>query len=84
MAAMLAEIKSRLLLPRSEEFEDEEDPRAQLIRRLQEYERFKQAAEDIDDLPRMGRDVFQASANPPDMDEEKPLPEGWNATATPA
>ncbi|MEM0955387.1 MAG: segregation/condensation protein A, partial [Pseudomonadota bacterium] len=45
MAAMLAEIKSRMLLPRSESVEeDEEDPRAQLIRRLQEYERFKKAA----------------------------------------
>ena len=54
MAAMLAEIKSRMLLPRSSEVEeDEEDPRAQLIRRLQEYERFKKAAEDIEELPRI-------------------------------
>jgi len=59
MAAMLAEIKSRMLLPRVRVEEDEgEDPRAQLIRRLQEYERFKQAAEDIDGLPRVERDVF--------------------------
>jgi segregation and condensation protein A len=58
MAAMLAEIKSRMLLPRSEEVEDEEDPRAELVRRLQEYERYKQAAEDIDAMPRMGRDTF--------------------------
>ena len=66
MAAMLAEIKSRMLLPRSSEGEeDEEDPRAQLIRRLQEYERFKQAAEDIDSLPRVGRDLYLASAEPP-------------------
>lgn len=58
MAAMLAEIKSRMLLPRSSEaVEDEEDPRAELIRRLQEYERFKQAAEELDDLPRVGRDL---------------------------
>jgi segregation and condensation protein A len=58
MAAMLAEIKSRMLLPRaSEAEEDEEDPRAELIRRLQEYERFKQAAEELDDLPRVGRDL---------------------------
>ncbi len=66
MAAMLAEIKSRMLLPRSTDGEeDEEDPRAQLIRRLQEYERFKQAAEDIDRLPRVGRELFLASAEPP-------------------
>jgi len=57
MAAILAEIKSRMLLPRpSGEDEDEDDPRAELVRRLQEYERFKQAAEDIDDLPRQERD----------------------------
>jgi segregation and condensation protein A len=63
MAAMLAEIKSRMLLPRPAAAEDdEEDPRAELVRRLQEYERFKQAAEDVDELPRMGRDVFQAEA----------------------
>ena len=58
MAAMLAEIKSRMLLPRAEEGEDEEDPRAELVRRLQEYERYKQAAEDLDALHRYGRDVF--------------------------
>ena len=66
MAAMLAEIKSRMLLPRSSELEeDEEDPRAQLIRRLQEYERFKQAAEDLDALPRLERDIAVACAEPP-------------------
>ncbi len=65
MAAMLAEIKSRLLLPRpAGDEEDEDDPRAELVRRLQEYERFKQAAEDLNELPRMGRDVFQAEADP--------------------
>lgn len=75
MAAMLAEIKSRMLLPRSGETEDdEEDPRAQLIRRLQEYERFKQAAEDIDEMPRMGRDIYEAHANPPDLKKERPEP----------
>lgn len=65
MAAMLAEIKSRMLLPRpkSDEEEDEGDPRAELIRRLQEYERYKQAAEDIDALPRMERDFVQAEAD---------------------
>ncbi len=63
MAAMLAEIKSRMLLPRSGEGEqEEEDPRAELVRRLQEYERFKRAAEDIDRLPRLERDVHQAEA----------------------
>ncbi|MGE5154113.1 MAG: segregation and condensation protein A [Bdellovibrio bacteriovorus] len=66
MAAMLAEIKSRMLLPRpSAEGEDEEDPRAELIRRLQEYERFKRAAQDLDDLPRLERDVFAAQAEFP-------------------
>ena len=75
MAALLAEIKSRMLLPRSSDTEeDEEDPRAQLIRRLQEYERFKQAAEDIDDLPRLGREVFEASAAPPELNKAKPEP----------
>ncbi|MBB6523291.1 segregation and condensation protein A [Pseudoteredinibacter isoporae] len=76
MAAMLAEIKSRMLLPRSNEVEDEEeDPRANLIRRLQEYERFKKAAEDIDELPRMGRDIHQGSAQPPDRNLTRPEPE---------
>ncbi len=76
MAAMLAEIKSRMLLPRQEELEDEEgDPRAELIRRLQEYERYKQAAEDIDNLPRMGRDLFQAEAEVPDRIVERRPPD---------
>ncbi len=76
MAAMLAEIKSRMLLPRSEEADDEEDdPRASLIRRLQEYERFKKAAEDVDALPRLGRDVHQASAQAPDRNLTRPEPE---------
>jgi segregation and condensation protein A len=76
MAAMLAEIKSRMLLPRQQsEEEDEEDPRAELIKRLQEYERFKQAAEDIDELPRMGRDIHRATAEAPDRDQQRPLPE---------
>lgn len=67
MAAMLAEIKSRMLLPRSsEEHEEEEDPRASLIRRLQEYERFKQAGMDLDHLPRVSRDVFPVTAAGPD------------------
>lgn len=74
MAAMLAEIKSRMLLPRSkaEEEEDEEDPRAALIRRLQEYERFKEAAEDIDQMPRQHRDFHVAKAAAPDRKLTRP------------
>lgn len=64
MAAILAEIKSRLLLPRPPAEEGlEEDPRAELVRRLQEYEQFKQAAEDFDELPRMERDFSLAHAH---------------------
>jgi segregation and condensation protein A len=62
MAAMLAEIKSRVLLPRHSDASgdnEDEDPRAELIRRLQEYERFKTAAENIEALPRMERDTVQ-------------------------
>ena len=67
MAAMLAEIKSRMLLPRVAESEDEEaDPRAELVRRLQEYERYKQAAEDIDRRPQLGRDVHAVEIAFPD------------------
>jgi segregation and condensation protein A len=76
MAAMLAEIKSRFLLPRMEEDEEnEEDPRAQLIRRLQEYERYRDAAEKIDELPRRYRDFHLASAEMPALEKEIPLPE---------
>ncbi len=62
MAAMLAEIKSRMLLPRAkrEDGQEEDDPRAELVRRLQEYERFKKAADDLDKLKRMERDVMPA------------------------
>lgn len=64
MAAMLAEIKSRMLLPRvrAEDQAEDVDPRAELVRRLQEYERFKKAAEDLDALPRLGRDAWAAVA----------------------
>ncbi len=76
MAAVLAEIKSRMLLPRhAEGDEDEDDPRAELIRRLLEYERFKQAAMDIDDLNRMNRDYWVATADVPEAKREKPLPD---------
>ena len=64
MAATLAEIKSRMLLPRpkSEDPADDLDPRAELVRRLQEYERFKRAAEGIDQMPRLERDTWLATA----------------------
>ncbi len=76
MAAMLAEIKSRMLLPRSQEDEeDEEDPRAQLIRRLQEYERYREVAERVDSLPRLYRDLYQASAQSPELERTLPRPE---------
>jgi segregation and condensation protein A len=76
MAAMLAEIKSRMLLPRQAEQEaDESDPRAELIRRLQEYERFKSAAIVVDELPRSNRDFWIAKADTPASEKQKPLPE---------
>jgi len=76
MAAMLAEIKSRILLPRPAEVEEEEeDPRAELIRRLQDYERFKQAAEDLDELPRMGRDTYEVEIKAPEYTAEKQHPD---------
>lgn len=66
MAALLAEIKSRMLLPKPvTASEEEEDPRAELVRRLQEYERFKKAAEDLDALPQEGREIFTAQADAP-------------------
>jgi len=76
MAAMLAEIKSRMLLPRlSDGGDEEEDPRAELVRRLQEYERYKQAAEDIDVLPRLDRDVHAAVAELTHRQVVRMLPE---------
>lgn len=75
MAAMLAEIKSRMLLPRPVEEGDEDDPRAELIRRLQEYERFKKAAEDLDGLPRLERDLHLAQAALPELERRRPLPD---------
>lgn len=77
MAAMLAEIKSRLLLPRPAESEEEEggDPRAELIRRLQEYERFKIAAEDLENLPRCDRDTYIADADKPKFERKEALPD---------
>lgn len=75
MAAMLAEIKSRMLLPRPIEEADEDDPRAELVRRLQQYERFKKAAENLQDLPRIERNIFQTSAEPPELTSVRPLPD---------
>ena len=78
MAAMLAEIKSRMLLPRNKEEgdEDEDDPRAELIRRLQEYERFRTAAEQLDELPRLERDTFvSAQIDSPDRVQERIHPD---------
>ena len=76
MAAMLAEIKTQMLLPRHySDFDEEEDPRLELIKRLQEYERFKQAAEDVDKLPRLGRDTYQARAEVTYRDNQKSYPE---------
>ena len=74
MAAMLAEIKSRLLLPRPDSIDDEDDPRAELVRRLQEYERYKQAAERIDEMPRIGRDLGEVRASAPYVRVERPRP----------
>jgi segregation and condensation protein A len=77
MAATLAEIKSRMLLPRAKVDADgvEEDPRAELVRRLQEYERFKKAAENIDRLPRLERDVWTANAELRDRRVVRLLPQ---------
>lgn len=77
MAALLGEIKSRMLLPRPKADEDDEgeDPRAELIRRLQEYERFKKAAENIDALPRLERDIFIADARRPEYSRARPEPD---------
>jgi segregation and condensation protein A len=75
MAATLAEIKSRMLLPRPQgEVAEEGDPRAELVRRLQEYERFKRAAIEIEELPRVDRDTFQGSADLVDRRVVKMLP----------
>ncbi|MFN3235182.1 MAG: segregation and condensation protein A [Gammaproteobacteria bacterium] len=75
MAATLAEIKSRMLLPRPQTEEgEEEDPRAELIRRLQEYERFKTAAENLDAMPRIGRDTAICTAETPKVDIDQPQP----------
>jgi segregation and condensation protein A len=77
MAATLAEIKSRMLLPRASDPNNGEeiDPRADLVRRLQEYERFKRAAESIDRLPRLERDTWVATADFTDRRATRPVPQ---------
>ncbi len=77
MAATLAEIKSRMLLPRAVDPNagEEGDPRADLVRRLQEYERFKSAAENIDRIPRMDRDTWVAGAELAERKTSRPLPQ---------
>jgi segregation and condensation protein A len=76
MAALLAEIKSRMLLPRQVNLEEEEeDPRAVLVRRLQEYERIKKAAEDLEEIPRMERDIFIATVDTSTVNVHKCQPE---------
>ncbi|HEX4050759.1 MAG TPA: ScpA family protein [Steroidobacteraceae bacterium] len=76
MAATLAEIKSRMLLPRPASADNgEEDPRAELVRRLQEYERFKRAAAELDRLPRLERDVWLASAELLERPAPRTLPQ---------
>ena len=75
MASMLAEIKSRMLLPRPISDEDEDDPRAELVRRLQEYEQFKQAAEDLDALIRLEREIFLTAIDIPKLEVDIPQPE---------
>jgi segregation and condensation protein A len=77
MAATLAEIKSRMLLPRAVDPNagEESDPRADLVRRLQEYERFKSAAENIDRIPRIDRDTWVGSAELGERKSSRPLPQ---------
>lgn len=77
MASMLAEIKSRMLLPRvsHDDEDEEEDPRAELIRRLQEYEQFKTAAENLDEVPRVGRDIYTTAEHQPDYQRPKLYPD---------
>lgn len=84
MSAMLIEIKSRFLLPKPAEVESEDDPRAELVRRLMEYEAIKLAAQRIDDLPKVGVDISVASAYFQHISDIKPpevnlvdLTEAW-------
>tara|TARA_B100001750_G_scaffold233917_1_gene234671 strand:- start:217 stop:1083 length:867 start_codon:yes stop_codon:yes gene_type:complete len=75
MAAMLAEIKSKMLLPLFEEVEDEEDPRAELVRRLLEYERYRTASEELNKLQRLERDIFITGVESSHLAQPIELPE---------
>lgn len=76
MAATLAQIKSRMLLPRPKHEEDEDyDPRADLIRRLQEYEQFKEAATSLDEIPRNNRDFHETHIDTSNLSVNRPLPQ---------
>ena len=75
MAAMLAEIKSRLLLPIFEEIEDDEDPRAELVRRLLEYERYRKVSEEINELDRVERDIYPSSVETAQFEQPLVLPD---------
>lgn len=75
MAAMLAEIKSRLLLPIFEDIEEEEDPRAELIRRLLEYERYRTVSEKINQLDRVDRDIFLSAVDTDQFNQPIVLPD---------
>lgn len=74
MAAILAEIKSRMLLPKPDPESNEEDPRAELVKRLQEYERYKQAGENLNALPQLDRDIFSVAADSNTISIDKPQP----------
>ncbi len=75
MAAMLTEIKSRFLLPRPADTEEEDDPRAELVRRLQEYECFKKASEALDAMPRVERDIFEVHVGTETIKVERKAPD---------
>ncbi len=75
MAAMLAEIKSKMLLPLFEDIEDEEDPRAELVRRLLEYERYRAVSDDLNKLKRLERDVFITGVESSHLAQPIELPE---------
>ena len=80
MAAVLMEIKSRLLLPSTKENETESDPRTQLVKQLREYAQYKKAAQDLDALPRMERDIFLAVVEQPNIPKEIIVPDiSWAA-----
>lgn len=74
MAAILMEIKSRLLLPSPKDDESDSDPRSKLVQQLREYAQYKQAAQDLEALPQVGQDIFLASVTKPEMSKEVIIP----------